>query len=186
MRVFKGYVVALSALLIFAGGVSAPAQVEPSGTGSMHLPITIGGFASVFQPDYAGGKLGQAQAGPKPLIGVVAFLDVRYARWVQFEAEGRWSAFNAYRGITEDNYLFGPHIPFYSFGRATTYAKVLFGRGDGDFRSGSALVIAYGGGLDYRFSKRITVRAFDFEFQQWRTSPTLFPYGGSAGVGFNF
>jgi hypothetical protein len=184
MRVFNGCVVALSALLIFAGGVSAPAQDVPAGSESMRLPITVGGFGSVFQPDYAGGKLGQA--GPKPLIGVVAFLDVRYARWVQLEAEGRWSAFNAYRGFTEDNYLFGPRIPIYSFGRATTYAKVLFGRGDGDFRSGPAFVIAYGGGLDYRLSKRFKLRAFDFEFQQWRTSPTLFPYGGSAGLGFNF
>lgn len=117
---------------------------------------------------------------------MVAYLDVRYARWVQVEAEARWSAFHAYRGIKEDNYLIGPRIPVFRFGRATTYGKVLFGWGNGDFLSGPTFVVAYGGGLDYRLSNRINLRAFDFEYQQWHTSPTFFPYGGSAGVGFNF
>lgn len=184
MPVFKGCIIALSALLIFAGGMSAPAQDVPAGSEGIRVPITVGGFVSIFQPDNAGGKLGAA--APKPLIGVVAFADLRYAKWVQIEAEGRWSAFNAYRGYTEDNYLIGPRFPVYSFGRATTYAKVLFGRGNGDFLKGPAFVIAYGGGLDYRLSKRFKLRAFDFEFQQWNTSPALHPYGGSAGLGFNF
>lgn len=31
----------------------------------------------------------------------------------------------------------------------------------------------------------MSLRVVDFEYQQWRASPTLFPYGASAGLGFN-
>lgn len=192
MSLFKGYVVVVSALLIFAGGVSALAQVESAAT-RQRPQLTVGGLGSIFQPEYGGGNIGQTgasgklgQAGPTPLYGVAAYVDVQFARWVQIEAEARWSAFHAYRGIKEDNYLIGPRIPVYRLGRATTYVKVLFGRGNGDFLSGPTFATIYGGSLDYRLSNRITLRAFDFEYQQWHTSPTFFPYGGSAGIGFNF
>lgn len=73
MSLFKGYVVVLCALLIFAGGVSAPAQVEPAAT-RLRPPITVGGLGSLFQPEYGGGNIGQTgssgklgQAGPTPL-----------------------------------------------------------------------------------------------------------------------
>ena len=38
-------------------------------------------------------------------------------------------------------------------------------------------MIAYGGGLDYRLDKRMRLRVFDFEYEQWRVSPRalLFP-----------
>lgn len=184
MRLSKGYVVVLLDLLLLAGGVSAAAQVAPSATGAARLPITVGGVGSVFQPDYAGG--GVAQAGPDALFGVGAYLDVRFTRWVQLEAEARWLAFNAYRGFTEENYLIGPRIPLYHFGRSTPYAKVLFGVGNGDFLTGASSAIAFGGGLDYRLNKRLTLRLVDFEYQRWSSSPKLFPYGGSSGIGFNF
>jgi hypothetical protein len=47
----------------------------------------------------------------------------------------------------------------------------------------AANVIAYGGGVDYRLDKRMSLRVVDFEYQQWHVSPTLFPYGVSAGLG---
>jgi hypothetical protein len=53
--------------------------------------------------------------------------------------------------------------------------------------------IAYGGGVDFRLSKRFSARG-DFEYQQWPRWPnipesgiantTLFPYGASVGVGY--
>ena len=52
------------------------------------------------------------------------------------------------------------------------------------FLSGHSTVFAYGGGLDYKLSKRFTLRAFDFEFQQWQLTPTLYPFGGSIGLGY--
>ena len=68
----------------------------------------MGGLGSVFQPDYAGGY-----AAPNRTYGVAAYADMRFTRWVQVEAEGRWLPFNEYLGIKQDNYLIGPRAsPF--------------------------------------------------------------------------
>src|ERR1035437_4626567 len=90
-------------ILLFTGIAAAGAQVVPSATGRQ-VSITAGGMASIFQPDYTG--YGIAQASNQPLFGAGAYVDVRLRRWVQLEAEGRWSRFNAFDGITQDTSLF--------------------------------------------------------------------------------
>ena len=183
-------------LILFAAG-AARAQVVPSAT-SGHISLTAGGLASVFQPDYL--CCGVAQTASNRLYGVGAFVDVRFTRWVQVEAEGRWLRFNEVEGINEDNYLIGPRLPIHHFRflHATPYAKVLAGMGRINFEdnggSGRYADIAYGGGVDFRLSKRFSARG-DFEYQQWPRWPnlppesriantTLFPYGASVGVGY--
>src|SRR4051812_3614543 len=94
----------LFGLLILALGVCADAQVSPSAyRGKMSL--TAGGFASAFQPDYAGG--GVAETSPYRLYGFGAYADLRVTRWVSVEAEMRWLRENSFVGITQDTYLFG-------------------------------------------------------------------------------
>ena len=61
---------------------------------------------------------------------------------------------------------------------------MLVGIGSGSFLTGRTLAVAYGGGVDYRLTRRFTLRAFDFEYQQWRVTPTLYPYGGSVGLSY--
>jgi hypothetical protein len=136
----------------------------------------------MFQPDYAGE--GIAQTSPNRLYGVGAYVDARFSRWVQIEAEGRWLRFNQYLGIDENSYLIGPRIPIKTFHRLTPYGKVLVGAGTGSFLTGQSFVISYGGGVDYRLSRKFTLRAFDFEYQQWNVTPTLWPYGGSVGLSY--
>ena len=80
--------------------------------------------------------------------------------------------------------------------RATPYAKVLAGYGRMNFYLNTAhgrfLDIAYGGGVDVKLTKRLTLRAIDLEYQQWFgwpdmpgiTNSTLSPYGGSVGVSY--
>jgi len=177
----KRTIVALFCTVLATAAISASAQVVPSATGRK-LSVTAGGLGSVFQPDYAG--TGIAQTSPNRLYGVGAFVDVRVNRWIQLEAEGHWMRFNPYLGITEDTYLAGPRIPIHRFGRATPYGKAMFGFGTGPFLLGHATTFAFGGGLDYRLTKRISLRAFDFEYQEWRVNPTLLPYGGSVGLGY--
>jgi hypothetical protein len=80
--------------------------------------------------------------------------------------------------------MIGPKVPIKTFKGVTPYGKVLFGFGSGSFLNGHTSVLAYGGGVDYRLSKRFTLRAFDFEYQQWFVTPTLHPYGGSVGIGY--
>ena len=180
-------------ILFLAGAVAASAQVVPSATGRM-VSITAGGIASAFQPDFQGnwGSFNPiAQAGPNPLLGAGAYVDVRLKRWVQFEAEARWMRWNQYQGISQDNYLIGPRLPVYHFWKSTVYGKALagysrmnFDYGTGDY--GNFTTIAFGGGMDVKMTKRISIRAMDFEYQYYPYwgNTTLSPYGVSVGVGY--
>jgi opacity protein-like surface antigen len=181
--------------ILFAAGVaSARAQVVPSATRGQ-LSLTVGGLGSVYQPDYAG--FGVAETAPNRLYGIGAFADMRFSRWVQIEAEGRWQRFNEFEGISQDNYMIGPRLPIHHFRflRATPYGKVLGGISRMNFEDkdgwGNYASLAYGGGVDFKLTKRFTARG-DFEYQQWLRWPNiagiknspLFPYGASAGIGY--
>jgi hypothetical protein len=183
-------------ILFVAGAVAASAQVVPSATGRQ-VSITAGGMASAFQPDFIGGYDSNgfiAQSSNQPLFGVGAYVDVRLRRWVQFEAEGRWLRWNAFQGITEDNYLIGPRIPVYHFWKATVYGKALAGFSNMNFgsdfynASGRYTDIAFGGGMDVKLTRKISLRAVDVEYHYWpwwgNGNTNLSPYGVSMGVGY--
>jgi hypothetical protein len=180
---------ALFCIVLAAGSLSARAQVVPSATGRP-FSLTAGGLASAFQPDYMGG--GIAQTSTNRIYGVGAYVDVKCTRWIQVEAEGRWLRFNQLANIYQDNYLIGPRlpIPHAHIWRATPYAKVLVGYANMNFEfnevHGRFTDIAYGGGVDIKLTRRISVRAIDFEYQQWPEwlSSSLSPYGASVGVGY--
>ena len=146
---------------------------------------------SAFQPDYAGG--GFAETAPNRIYGLGTYVDVHFTHWFQVEGEGHWLRFNQLANINESTYLIGPRLPIQRlhFRRATPYAKALIGIGRMNFEygyaTGSFTALAYGGGLDWKLNKRISVRAVDFEYQQWPrwvNNQQLFPYGISAGVGY--
>lgn len=175
--------------LICTAAISARAQVAPSAYRGQ-MTLTAGGLASAFQPDYAGG--GIPSSSPQWLVGFGVYVDFQTNRWVGVEAEGRWLRENSYVDITEDNYLIGPRVPIHQFKRlgATTYGKALFGLGHMNFEYNEAYGrfadIALGGGVDLKVSKRLSVRACDFEYQLWPNwiNGTLKPYGVSAGIGY--
>lgn len=181
-------------LLACCAGLAARAQVVPSAY-AKGISINAGGEASAFQPDYAG--FGVPQTSPNRLYGIGAYVDLKFTPWIQAEAEGRWLRFNQIDGIYEDNYLIGPRLPIYKlrYKRITPYGKVLFGYGRLNFENGNGwgqyVDIAYGGGLDIQMTKRLTLRAPDFEYQQWLNWTeggaqhyNLFPYGVSVGVSY--
>lgn len=179
----------LSALLA-AGSSSVCAQVVPAASGRQ-FSVTAGGMYSGFQPDYAGG--GVADTAPNRLYGLGTYVDVKFTRWFQIEAEGRWLHMNQLDNINETNYLIGPRLPIQKlrFWRATPYAKVLIGLGDMNFEfneaTGRFTDIAYGGGLDWKLNRKISVRAIDFEYQQWPkwiNNEQLQPYGASVGIAY--
>jgi hypothetical protein len=168
--------------------VSARGQVVPAATaGSFHL--SAGGLGSLAQPDYNGIAI---TTSPNRIYGPGAYVDIHFSRWIQIEGEGRWLRFNKLinrylpNGNGETTYLIGPRIPIVTFHRVTPYGKFLVGLGSANFIDGNAFVLAYGGGVDYRLTHRLTLRAVDFEYQQWRinSSTTLWPYGGSVGVSY--
>jgi opacity protein-like surface antigen len=167
-------------IVLFSASVFARAQVVPSAT-SNSFRLSAGGLGSAFQPDYAGE--GIAQTSPNRLYGVGAFVDARVNRWVGVEGEARWLRYNTYLGINENTYLIGPRVPIIDYHGLTPYGKFLFGIGNGSFLTGSTFVLGYGGGVDYRLTRRFSLRA-DFEYQRWGVTPTIHPYGGSFGVSY--
>jgi hypothetical protein len=183
------------ALLCFAFSsgalVSAHGQVAPSATERV-FTVRAGAFGSAFQPDYAGN--GVAQTGPQRLYGVGAYVDAHFSRWVQPELEMRWGRFNEYTclgqcAIDENTYSIGDRVPIKTFHKFTPYGKVLVGLGNGSWLNGNALVITYGGGVDYRLNRKFTIRCADFEYQEWPVSSqtnsfTIWPYGLSAGMSY--
>lgn len=160
-------------------------------------------MGSVFQPDFKGDWnpvvtqwIPQAEASDWALIGIGAYVDVKLTRWIQLEGEARFSRFNQYANIHQDNYLLGPRLPIRRFGRFTPYAKVLVGITSMDMGpnpnrigpdpSGRFLAIAYGGGVDMKLTRRFTLRPVDVEYQQmprWFGSSAS-PYGASVGLGY--
>ena len=179
----KRVISALFCLAIVSSVVAASAQVVPAAY-RRGLSIHVGGEGSVFQPDYAGN--GIAQTSPDRLYGIGAYADVHISRWIQVEGEGRWLRFNQFKNIGQNTYMIGPKVPIIDFHRWEPYGKVLIGWGSGTsgWLSGKATTLAYGGGVEYRWTRRLTIRAFDFEEQDWHTNPTLHPYGASAGISY--
>ena len=177
----------LAFILLVAHTSPLNAQVVPSATGPQ-FSIIAGGMASAFQPDYAGGFVSGASGNR--LYGAGAFVDVKFNRWFQVEAEGRWLRFNQFVDINETNYLIGPRLPIHRFGRFTPYVKALVGYGLMNFEfneaTGRFTALAYGGGVDVNLTRRISARG-DFEYQQWPLwigNEELYPYGASVGISY--
>jgi hypothetical protein len=184
----KRFSFSLFCFVFSVGALSAHAQVAPAATSS-GWSLSAGGEGSAFQPDYA--DTGIAETSPNRVYGVGTYVDMRFTRWVQVEAEARWLKFNQDTfgtsppiGNGQTTYQVGPRIPIHTFGKLTPYGKVLWGLGSGDFLSGNSTVLTFGGGLDYRLNRKFTVRAFDFEYQEWHVHPTIYPYGGSVGLSY--
>lgn len=175
------WIVSSLSLLFLVAPITSRAQVVESATGHGSA-IYAGGEGSVFQPDYAGKEI--ASTSPQHLYGFGAYVDADFTRWIQIEAEGRWLHWNQYAGINESTYLIGPRVPIIVYKRFRPYGKFLIGMGNGSFLTGGATAMAFGGGLDYTLSRKLTLRAFDFEYQDWRVGTNLIPYGGSVGLSY--
>jgi hypothetical protein len=175
---------ALLAVLFAASLLPACAQVVPSATGS-HARLAAGALFTYTQPDYDE-TTNSVIASTNHLFGIGGFVDYRMSRWVQLEAEGHWQHWNQTQGlaVSENLYAVGLREPIRTFGRFTPYGKVLAGIGSGSFLTGRAAMYTMGGGVDYRLSKRLNIRAFDFEYQQWKVNPTLHPYTASVGLSY--
>ena len=170
----------LFCIAFIAATLSVDAQVQPAAKASQPR-LSAGVFGSAFQPDYAGHGVAGAS---DPLAGIGAYIDYRVNFYLAVEGEGNWMHFNQYNAINENTYLIGPKVYIHEFGKFTPYGKFLFGAGNGSLLNGSTTVFSFGGGVDYNLSNHWTVRVGDFEYQQWRVTPRLHPYGGSFGIAY--
>jgi hypothetical protein len=164
---------------IFGQRTGNAQAVEAADEPGLHL--NAGGMASGFQPDEGGNDL----------VGAGTYVDFHFTHWIQIEGEGRWLRWNQYFGEHEDNYLIGPRVPVYRIGkRGQIYGKALIGLGKMTFPFGgygTFTALAFGGTLDYRLSRKVTMRAIDFEYQDWPVwlpHQSLQPYGVSVGFAY--
>jgi hypothetical protein len=152
------WVVAILALATSFGGL-AQAQTTSSGDQG-----GLGIFAG------AAGTGTYVQYGERKMLGVTGFVDADGRRRLGIEAEGQWVEFHQSSDVHIETYSIGAR---YHFGKARfqPYVKGLVGFGDFNFpynlATGRFLVVTGGGGLDIRLSRRIYIRAADFEYQSW-------------------
>jgi hypothetical protein len=124
------------------------------------------------------------QYGQRKMAGITAFVDADTIRHFGIEAEGRWLEFHQTANVHAETYSIGGRYHF-DVGRFAPYAKGLVGSGDFNFpynyAYGRYLVVTAGGGLDFRWTRRITVRAVDIEYQDWPN----FTFGNMNSLGVN-
>ena len=152
---------------------AAHAQAAPAGDRG-GLTLSAGGTASGYYMGYGGQKL----------MGVSAFVDVDGRRHLGVEGEARWLIFHQTNEEHVTTYMIGPRYSMY-FGRFQPYVKGLFGVGQFnypfDLGKDNDLVVAPGGGVDFRLTRKIRWRAVDFEYQLW----PQFHYGMMSSYGLS-
>jgi hypothetical protein len=165
-------------VLFLVGPVVIHAQVVPAargGTGS----IFAGGTFSVIKPDY----------GVNWLMGIGGYFDVNLDNTFAAEGEVRLMRINQHIDVHEDTYMAGPKFT-YRRGKFEPYGKALFGVGEFNFpysyAHGGYFAMALGGGLDYRITPRLKIRAIDYEYQIWPgyLNSGLTPHGFSFGAAY--
>jgi hypothetical protein len=116
------------------------------------------------------------------MLGITGFADLDTRRRLGIEGEARWLVFHQTADVHATTYLIGPRYHV-NMGRFQPYAKALVGIGQFNFpynyARGNYLVVAPGGGVDYRLSRRIYLRLADVEYQYW----PQFDFGAMTSVG---
>jgi hypothetical protein len=155
---------------------AAYAQAVPAGERG-GLSLSAGGTASGYSLGY----------GDQKLLGMSAFVDVDGRQHLGVEGEARWLSFYQTNQEHASTFMIGPRYSLY-FGRFQPYAKGLVGVGHFTypylFGHDDGLVVAPGGGVDFRLTRRIRLRAVDFEYQLWPQFHygLMSSYGVSTGI----
>jgi hypothetical protein len=162
-------VVLLAVFLALAPRSSA--QVLPSAdAGGLNLSAGVTGSGYYLQ------------YGERKMLGATGFVDLDSRRHLGVEGEARWLVFHQTADVHAATYAIGPRYHV-NMGRFQPYAKALVGIGQFNFPynygHGNYLVVAPGGGVDYRLNNRIRLRLADLEYQYW----PQFTYGAMTSVG---
>ncbi len=181
------FIVLILSLFYFSTSGRADAQAAESAT-SRQFNITAGGMGSAFSR--GGGSHPLYGSSANFLAGPGTYVDFHFTHWIQVEGEARWLRFHDAAGEHQDNYLIGPKVPVVQFGSAQVYGKAMVGVGKMTFPNhygyGTFTALGFGGGIDYRLSRKMSVRG-DFEFQDWPNflpDQAMRPLGVTIGVGY--
>ncbi len=147
------------ALLLVSAGVLRAQVVAAGHQGALKLSAGAFGSGDTFQ------------YGPRKMLGAGAFVDAETTGHFGIEAEGRWVEFHQRADVHAETYSIGGRYHI-DFGRRwQPYAKGLVGIGNFNlpynYGKDSCLIVTAGGGVDYLWTHRITLRVADFEYQDW-------------------
>jgi hypothetical protein len=145
--------------------------------------IQAGAGVNIISPDYTN----------KNTEGVSIWGDYDFNKWVGAEVGAHFS-FITPDDWSETSYMVGPR-GMYHFRKFTGYGKLLVGRATltpqeelvtaDHLQSSSYNAYAFGGGLEYRVTRKINIRAVDFEIQKWPNfephtlSPMILTFGAA-------
>ena len=161
----------------------AHGQALPTATGHGG-GIQVGAGVSYAKPDF-----GQLWIG-----GITAFGDYNLMPHIGLEANIHWLTLHTPQDLGEETFEAGPRF-YWRKSRYTLYGKAQLGYGKfvvqelqdnpGKFDA-TSFMYSLGGGLDIDFKHHITVRAFDFEYQQWPNFANngLSPAVGTVGIAY--
>jgi opacity protein-like surface antigen len=153
-------------------------------TATRVLSFQIGGAVSLGSPDY----------GAKNIAGISIYGDLDYGSHWGLDGEIHDLNLSTPEDIGETTYLLSVRYKL-NYGKIHPHVRVGAGWGSfnydkGDYPADSSTrnaVYALGAGLDYYATRRIHVRAIDFEYQDWRNyRPNgLTPYVISIGAAYS-
>jgi hypothetical protein len=177
-RKFSYTLIAVIIVAVFLGiAPAAYGQVVPSARES-GLSLSVGDSVSGFYLQY----------GARKMAGISTFVDLDTMRHWGLEAEGRFLVFNRTANVQDATILAGPRYYFNLGTKFQPYAKGLVGPGFFTFENaastGTYLVVAAGGGVEYHITRRFHIRLADFEYQDWPNFPTgsMSAFGISTGI----
>jgi hypothetical protein len=183
LKILKHFlpVACLAALMSLA--TSAHAQAAPAAEISSNMQI--GGGWSIANPDYNTAKT----------QGFTIYGDLDFRRHLGLEGDIHRASMIMPNGVGIDSYIVGPRYTFHR-NRLNPYVKAMWGIGRFKEKDETGAIntytykmtFAFGGGLDYLLMRRVNVRAFDFEYQDWPGfKPNgLSPYIVSFGAAYAF
>ena len=145
--------------------------------------------------EYANLQAGFPEGSTLRLSGAGVFANYNWNHFLGMEVHARFLNFNSWNGETEQDYLAGPRYSFLNSRRWRPFASFPVGLAKIQYPftlgSGSSFAMAPGGGLEYRLSRKWTVRAA-YEYQFLTNSPNftnepkfgIKPNGGMAGISY--
>lgn len=167
----------LTAVLVFSCCLAPLLRAQAGYTASRGGRIQAGAGVLYLHNDYT-------SAGDE---GASVWIDADLNRYVGIEGEVHLGTLRSPSDIGENSYLLGPRLSYHRR-KLTGYGKLMVGRGTivNDFlnTSSSYTIFAGGGGVDYKLHGHFSLRAVDFEYQNWHsfTPHSLSPYTISTGV----
>lgn len=169
--------------LVLLACIPVFAQIAPTVTHTQD-PIDIFATGSLINSDYHGAHL----------AGYAFGADFMFRPWIGIEASFQFS-FPRNLGrlpykLSERELLFGPIVK-HRIGRFTPYGQALAGETEITFPStnfsDSEAGFALGAGVDYRFSRRFSVRLLDFKWiDRSPGSGARYPLDYNSGIVYHF